>query len=119
MVAVDGTVRSEVALVDESALTGEPLPVTRRRDEPVRSGVVNAGGPFDLLATTDADSSTYASIVRLVREASASTSGFVRVADRYALAFVAVAAPLRWRRGSCPATHVAPSRCSSSPRRAR
>ena len=50
--------------------------------------------PFDLLATTDADSSTYASIVRLVREVSASTSGFVRVADRYALAFVAVAGAL-------------------------
>ena len=52
-----------------AALTGETRPVERPVQEPVRSGVVNAGGPFDLRATAMAADSTYARIVRLVSEA--------------------------------------------------
>lgn len=54
----------------------------------VRSGVVNAGAPFDMHALTTADESTYAGIVRLVREAQSSKAPFVRLADRYALWFL-------------------------------
>ena len=67
LVPVDGTVASPVAVLDESALTGEPRPVERASRQTVRSGVVNAGGPFDLRATATAVDSTYAGIVRLVR----------------------------------------------------
>jgi heavy metal translocating P-type ATPase len=91
VVPVDGLVDSEAAVLDESALTGEPLPVTRATGDVVRSGVVNAGGPFDLRATTSAAESTYAGIVRLVSEAEASSAPFVRLADRYAGVFLAVA----------------------------
>ena len=90
LVPVDGTVSSAVAVLDESALTGEARPVERAAHEPVRSGAVNAGGPFDLRATAAAADSTYAGIVRLVSEAEASPAPFVRLADRYAVWFLLV-----------------------------
>jgi len=88
VVPVDGTVTGAAAILDESALTGEPLPVDRVPGEPVRSGVLNAGDPFDLLSTARAADSTYAGIVRLVSEAEKSQAPFVRLADRYALWFL-------------------------------
>ena len=90
VVPADGTVASGRAVLDESALTGEPLPVEHPQGDQVRSGVVNAGGPFDLAITTRAEESTYAGIVRLVREAEESQAPFVRLADRYALWFVLI-----------------------------
>lgn len=90
LVPVDGTVAGAPAVLDESALTGEPLPVGRPAGDQVRSGVVNAGGPFDLLATARAADSTYAGIVRLVSQAEQSQAPFVRLADRYALWFLLV-----------------------------
>jgi len=90
LVPVDGTVTSSSAVLDESALTGEPIPVTRLVGEPVRSGVLNAGGPLRLRATTSAADSTYAGIIRLVSQAEASQAPFVRLADRYALGFLAL-----------------------------
>src|SRR5690606_38016265 len=76
------------AVFDESALTGEPLPVERRPADDVRSGVVNAGSPDDLIATATAEESTYAGVIRLVRQAQAESAPFVRLADRFATVFV-------------------------------
>lgn len=90
LVPVDGAVVSEFAVLDESALSGEALPVERKCGERVRSGVVNAGGPFDLRAAANAADSTYSGIVRLVGEAEATQVPFVRLADRYALGFLAL-----------------------------
>jgi heavy metal translocating P-type ATPase len=87
VVPVDGLAETP-AVLDESALTGEAVPVERAPGEPVRSGVVNGGPPFALRATTTAAESTYAGIVRLVEAAGADQAPFVRLADRYALAFV-------------------------------
>jgi cation transport ATPase len=47
VVPVDGVVTSVGAMLDESALTGEPIPVNRRKGEGARSGAVNAGETFD------------------------------------------------------------------------
>src|SRR5450756_2326629 len=88
VVPVDGLVEGAAAVLDEAALTGEARPVTRAEGDQVNSGTLNAGGPFDLRAIAIAEQSTYAGIVRLVREAEGSKAPFVRLADRYALLFV-------------------------------
>jgi heavy metal translocating P-type ATPase len=88
VVPVDGFVRGGAAILDESALTGEARLVTHEDSDTVSSGVVNAGGPFDLRAIATAEQSTYAGIVRLVEEAGRAKAPFVRLADRYALLFV-------------------------------
>jgi heavy metal translocating P-type ATPase len=88
VVPVDGLLLETSATLDESAVTGESRLVLREQSDRISSGVVNAGGPFDMRATATADASTYAGIVRLVREAQASKAPFVRLADRYSLVFL-------------------------------
>ena len=99
VVPVDGTIMGTPAVMDESALTGESHLRTRDAGDQVSSGTVNAGAPFDLIATSTAEQSTYAGIVRLVQEAQSSKAPFVRLADRFALGFVPVTlvlAALAW-----------------------
>lgn len=69
VVPVDGIVERGVAVLDESALTGEALPARRIPGGFVMSGSTNAGDAFDLEATSAAAGSTYAGIVRLVEAA--------------------------------------------------
>ncbi|MFF7114456.1 heavy metal translocating P-type ATPase [Streptomyces albogriseolus] len=88
VVPVDGQVAGPAAVLDESVLTGESAPVERKPGQPVRSGVVNAGGAFDLRATATEQESTYAGIVRLARQAGAEAAPVVRLADRYAAWFL-------------------------------
>jgi len=94
VVPVDGLIEGASAVLDEAALTGEPLPVDRVPGDVVRSGAVNAGDAFDLRATTSAAEGTYAGIIRLVEEAQASSSPFVRLADRFAVVFLIVSVAL-------------------------
>ena len=90
VVPVDGTVASDAAFLDTSALTGESLPVRLARGADAMSGSTNAGEAFDLTATREAKDSTYAGIVRLVEEAQASKAPMSRLADRWSLGFLAV-----------------------------
>ena len=90
VVPVDGIILASNATLDEAALTGEPIPVTRNMGELVRSGTINAGATFELRASASAGESTYAGIVRLVTAAQTAKAPFIRLADRYALILLPV-----------------------------
>jgi len=90
VVPVDGVVVSEEALLDQSALTGESLPVRRGKNDSVMSGATNVGAAFDLLSTNNAADSTYARIVRLVEVAQQAKAPMSRLADRFAFYFLAL-----------------------------
>jgi heavy metal translocating P-type ATPase len=90
VVPVDGVVNSNGATVDESALTGEPIPVAKARGAAIFSGSLNAGETFEMSVSALAGESTYAGIVRLVTAAQTAKAPFVRLADRYALVFLPV-----------------------------
>ena len=72
-------------MIDEAAITGEPIPVSRQAGELARSGALNAGDTFEIRASAAASESTYAGIVRMVSAAQTAKSPFIRMADRYAL----------------------------------
>lgn len=78
-------------LMDESALTGEPVPREVLANHAVASGVVNAGAAADFVTTSDAENSTYSALVRLVAESRAESAQHVRLANRWALWFVPLA----------------------------
>jgi heavy metal translocating P-type ATPase len=90
IVPTDGTLMKDATL-DEAALTGEPLPVIRLVGEDVSSGVLNAGAPFEYVATSTSAESTYAGIIKLVRQAQAKSAPGVRIANQWALRFVPAA----------------------------
>jgi heavy metal translocating P-type ATPase len=88
IVPVDGVVGVESATIDESALTGEAIPLVKSKGAAVLSGSLNAGATFEMTASAIAGESTYAGIVRLVTAAQATKAPFVRLADKYALVFL-------------------------------
>jgi heavy metal translocating P-type ATPase len=99
VVPVDGVVESDEAVVDESALTGEPLPITVPKGGQVRSGTASVGVAFELRALRPAAESAYAALVRLVQKAEHERAPFVRIADRYAAFFLpatAIVAAIAW-----------------------
>jgi heavy metal translocating P-type ATPase len=91
---VDGTVESDGAMLDQSALTGESMPAHLTTGDDVMSGSTNAGDAFDLRVTRRAADSTYAGIVRLVEAAQASKAPMARLADRWSLLFLVVTVAL-------------------------
>lgn len=96
---VDGVLLSDHATIDESSVTGEPIPVSYHAGEPVLSGTVNGTASFTMRAQKVAADSNYASIVRLVEKAVDSRAPMVRLADRYAVPFTIVSlliAGLAW-----------------------
>ena len=90
VIPTDGALHSEGAVIDESSLTGEPLPASYAKGQLIRSGTANAGDAFELSATQRAADSAYAALVRLVQEAERRRAPFVRMADRYAVFFLPV-----------------------------
>jgi heavy metal translocating P-type ATPase len=90
VVPVDGVVANGVAVLDQSALTGESMPSHYRARDTLMSGAANVGAAFDMLATRRARESTYAGIVRLVTAAQRARAPMSRLADQYSMAFLAV-----------------------------
>lgn len=91
MVPADGILNSVSATFDESSLTGESLPVERVVGEQVLSGAINGMTAIMVTASASVADSQYSQIIQLVRAATQSKSRVVRLADRYAVPFTAVA----------------------------
>ena len=89
-VAVDGRVTEGTSFVDESMISGEPLPVAKSPGSEVVGGTVNGTGAFLFRATRVGADTVLAQIIRLVQEAQAGKPPIQRVADRIAGVFVPV-----------------------------
>ena len=87
IIPVDGVVLKGVSAVDESALTGEPVPIPVMPGHDVMSGSVCLDGALDMRATRPSSESQYEQIVRLVRAAQIEKAPIGRLADRYAVFF--------------------------------
>ncbi len=93
-IAVDGVVVDGRSAVDESMLTGEPVPVEKGVGDRVVGGTVNSGGSIVVRATAVGAASVLAQIVRLMQDAQASRAPIQHLADRVAAVFVPVVAGL-------------------------
>lgn len=91
VVPCDGLLRTGAGVFDDSSLTGESLPQERTEGDVVYSGAVNGAAAVTIEVTRRAADSQLQRIVALVEEAAASRAPMVRLADRYALGFTAVA----------------------------
>ncbi|MCC6670375.1 MAG: heavy metal translocating P-type ATPase [Planctomycetes bacterium] len=87
-IPVDGTVLEGESHVDESMLTGEPMPVARRPGDPVRSGTLNGAGALLVGAERVGQETLLAQIVRMVAQAQRSRAPVQELADRVAAWFV-------------------------------
>ncbi|MEM0140612.1 MAG: heavy metal translocating P-type ATPase [Thermoplasmatales archaeon] len=87
LVPVDGKVIEGVAEIDESAVTGEPMPVTKMPGDQLLSGTINVGSAFDMVATRIGSESQYSRIAESVRKAQSEKSSIQRIADKYAIWF--------------------------------
>ncbi len=90
LVPVDGHVTKGQVVIDESALTGEPLSKTKNIDDDLFSGTVNVGDAFEMIADRVSEESQYAKIVQLVKKAQAEKAPIQRLADRYAIWFTPI-----------------------------
>lgn len=118
-IPVDGEIASPLAVLDESALTGEPLQVRLAAGSRARSGAVNAGSAFELQALVTAADSTYAGIVRLAKEAAAETAPSYGWPTGSLHGFCRSRSQLPASRGLPPASPFVPSLYWSSRRPAR
>jgi heavy metal translocating P-type ATPase len=90
IVPVDCTLTAGRAVLDEAALTGEPLPALRGVGDEIRSGASVVGEAIEVVALRPAAGSTYARIVQLVAKAEADRPQTARLADRAAVVFLPI-----------------------------
>ena len=101
-IPVDGDLVAGATAVDESALTGESLPVDKSPGDPLSAGTINGAGGFTMRARRVGADTTLAQIIRLVEAAQGSAAPVQRLADRVAAWFVpavgavAIAAAVLW-----------------------
>ena len=90
-VPVDGVILSGRTAIDQSVMTGEPLPVDKAPGDQVSSGTVNQFGAFDMRAARVGEDSSIQRMIRLVQSADAGKAKIVSLADRWATWVVVVA----------------------------
>lgn len=89
-IPVDGVIVEGSSAIDESALTGESIPVSKTVGDQVISATLNKAGSFKFQATRIGEDTTLAQIIRLVEEAGASKAPIAKLADRISAVFVPV-----------------------------
>lgn len=89
-IPVDGTVSSGESYVDESMLTGEPVPALKTSGMKVYSGTINQRGSLNVRAEKVGESTLLSGIIRMVRDAQGSKAPIQRLVDRIAAVFVPV-----------------------------
>jgi len=87
-IPVDGTILEGESSVDESMLSGEPLPVDKHPKDPVVGGTINGEGLLKFEATRVGKETALAQIIKLVQEAQGSKAPIQAIADRVAAVFV-------------------------------
>lgn len=98
-VPVDGVIISGNTSINQSVMTGEPIPVDKKPGDSVMSGTVNQLGSFDMRAEKAGEDSSIQRMIRLVQSADADKAKIVGIADRWAtwVVFVALcAAGITW-----------------------
>lgn len=89
-VPVDGTIIEGASSFDESTITGESIPLEKKVQDRVVSGVINKDAAIVIRATKNASDSKYQQIVKLVKTAEADKAPFVRLADKYSVWFTLI-----------------------------
>jgi len=87
-IPVDGVLLEGASAVDESMVTGEPMPVEKSANDKVTGGTLNTSGSFVMRAERVGNETTLAQIVKLVSEAQRSRAPMQRLADQVAAIFV-------------------------------
>ncbi|HIX67968.1 MAG TPA: heavy metal translocating P-type ATPase [Candidatus Anaerostipes excrementavium] len=89
-VPVDGMILEGITSIDESAITGESIPVEKQPGDTVIAATINKAGYIKAQATKVGDDTTFSQIIRLVEDASASKAPIAKIADRIAGVFVPI-----------------------------
>lgn len=87
-IPVDGTIRAGASAVDESMLSGEPLPVDKKIGDTVIGGTINGQGMLQFTATRVGKETALAQIIKLVQDAQGSKAPIQALADKVAAIFV-------------------------------
>ena len=89
-IPVDGQLTSGESFVDESMITGEPVPVIKQKDNPVFAGTINQKGSFQFKAVKVGSDTLLAHIIKMVKEAQGSKAPVQQLVDKIAGIFVPV-----------------------------
>jgi Cu+-exporting ATPase len=89
-IPVDGTIKEGEAIIDESMITGEPVPVEKKTGDPVSSGTINGNKSFVMVAEKVGSETLLAKIIEMVNTASRSKAPIQNLADKISGYFVPV-----------------------------